>query len=68
MTAIKPQSKSQQQSIRTKENTARSHQGLKAYTRHHPKARENANKPIATCFSFAVDWLRRWRELPQEQS
>ena len=42
--------------------------GLKANTRHHPKARENANKPTATGFSFAYDWLRRWREFPLEQS
>ena len=27
-----------------------------------PQARENACDEVKICFSFASDWLRRWRE------
>ena len=35
------------------------------YTCNRPQAQENASDQFAIGFSFASDWLRRWRDFPR---
>ena len=62
---FKPKSKLSQRPIITKVNISRSQWELKLNTcilPHLDQARENASDQVAIGFSFASDWLKRWRE------
>ena len=59
MSVVKPKSKQSQQPIRRKEILLRANESA---NKKQPKARENAGDQVVIGFSFASDWLRKWRE------
>ena len=59
----KPKPKLSQRPIKTKRNIPRRQWKLKANTSKRRQARENASDQVAIGFSFASDWLKKWREI-----
>ena len=62
---MRPKTKQSQRPIRTKEDIQKPirTQSNNKQTR---KARENASDQVAISFSFASDWLTRWRKLSRQ--
>ena len=63
MSVVKLKPKLSQRPIKIKGNIPRSQSELKANTSKRREARENASDQVAIGFSFASDWLKKWREI-----
>ena len=62
LSVVKPKSKQSQQPIRRKEILLRANESA---NKKQPKARENTGDQVVIGFSFASDWLRKWREFSE---